>query len=204
MRRSSRRRCCFGVVKFQCCCHKLKAVKFLCHCYKNVFRIRLLIWTLVPIGVRRILERSGQNSNDCENARKTNIGPTRIKRYRVAHVDVRIAPVNVRIWWCSQRGWGTKASSCEIKPEKRQSGKAGKSKTSMKSSASGTSTTYKKGVERKPPLRRSTFSEACLAQLARHLFSPVQQKFIPDGRWTVETRSNGQTLHFTAFLVSFD
>ena len=107
VRRSSRRRCCFGVVKFQCCCHKLKAVKFLCYCYKNVFRIRLLIWTLVPIGARRILERSGQNSNDCENARKTNIGPTRIKRYRVAHVDVRIAPVDVRIWWCSQRGWGT-------------------------------------------------------------------------------------------------
>ena len=79
-----------------------------------------------------------------------------------------------------------------MKPMKRKSGK------SMKS------TKYKKGVERKPLLRKAEFSESCMADLDKHGFTPPQQNFLPDGRWTVETRANGGPLKFTAFHVSFD
>jgi len=91
----------------------------------------------------------------------------------------------------SSSGKDVKKSKATV-PMKRRSGK------------SKSSSAYKKGVERKPLLRKSKFSPQCVAQLAHHLFSPEKDGFIPDGRWTVETRQNGKFLYFTAFHVSFD
>ena len=61
----------------------------------------------------------------------------------------------------------------------------------------------RKGVERKPLLRKSEFTESCMTDLDKHGFNPPQLNFLPDGRWTVETRTNGGRLKFTAFHVSF-
>ena len=79
-----------------------------------------------------------------------------------------------------------------MKPMKRKSGK------SMKS------TEYEKGVKRKPLLRKAEFSESRTADLDKHGFNPPQQNFLPDGRWTVETRANGGRVKLAAFHVSFD
>ena len=66
------------------------------------------------------------------------------------------------------------------------------------------STRYPKGVERRPLLRKSTFSDECLKTLQRFHFEPRNQGFLPDGRWVIETRGNGSAVHFTQFLMSFD
>ena len=59
-------------------------------------------------------------------------------------------------------------------------------------------------LERKPLILKSTFTDACIAELAKHFLNPREQRFVPDGRWVVETRQNGKFLTFTSFLVSFD
>ena len=105
-------------------------------------------------------------------------------------------------------GWAGEIAEAPV-PMKSSSGKdVKKSKATVpmkrRSGKSKSSSAYKKGVERKPLLRKSKFSPQCVAQLAHHFFSPEKDGFIPDGRWTVETRQNGKFLYFTAFHVSFD
>ena len=74
----------------------------------------------------------------------------------------------------------------------------------MKKRKSGKSKNRPKGVERKPLILKSTFTAECMADLAKHHFDPPQQRFVPDGRWQVETRQNWKFLRFTRFLTSFD
>ena len=79
-----------------------------------------------------------------------------------------------------------------------------KIKQEMKKRKSGKAKNRPTGVERKPLILKSTFTDACIAELAKHFLNPREQRFVPDGRWVVETRQNGKFLTFTSFLVSFD
>ena len=74
----------------------------------------------------------------------------------------------------------------------------------MKKRASGKAKNRPKGVERKPLILKSTFTPECLSERARHHFDPPAQRFVPDGRWVVDTHANGQRLVFRKCLVSFD
>ena len=69
---------------------------------------------------------------------------------------------------------------------------------------SGKSKNRPKGVERRPLLLKSEFTPACMGQLATHGFNPPEQRFLPDGRWTCETRANGKFVKWTHFHSSFD
>ena len=79
-----------------------------------------------------------------------------------------------------------------------------KTKPDVKKRASGKSKNRPKGVERRPLINKSEFTEECLSDLARHHFDPPHQRFIPDGRWMCETFNNGARVKWTRFLVSFD
>ena len=53
--------------------------------------------------------------------------------------------------------------------------------------------------------RKAVFTTQCLASLARrHFQDPKKVKWVPDGRWIIETRANGTKLVFTDFVCSFD
>ena len=87
------------------------------------------------------------------------------------------------------------------KPKKRMSGKHKSRKAAACKHASGKK---KKHGDRFDILKRMQFAPLCLQQLKRHHFSPLDQKFLPDGRYCIECRENGAKLYVTELFVSLD
>ena len=74
-------------------------------------------------------------------------------------------------------------------------------------SGTRTSGKYKTGLvsNRYRLHQKAVFTAQCLASLMRHHFQdPKKVKWVPDGRWIIETRANGTKLIFTDFVCSFD
>lgn len=87
------------------------------------------------------------------------------------------------------------------KPKKRMSGKHKSRKAAACKHNSGK---QKKHGDRFDILKRMQFAPLCLQQLKRHHFSPLDQKFLPDGRYCIECRENGAKLYVTELFVSLD
>ena len=87
------------------------------------------------------------------------------------------------------------------KPKKIMSGKHKSRKAAACKHNSGK---QKKHGDRFDILKRMQFAPLCLQQLKRHHFSPLDQKFLPDGRYCIECRENGAKLYVTELFVSLD
>ena len=101
-----------------------------------------------------------------------------------------------------QKQQGKKRTSGRHKPESTM--KSGKHKPRSDEQSKHKSGKHHSRTDLTQFLKRCSFRESCKQQIRDHFFESDPPTFLPDGRYVIESRSNGRYMTYLKFLVSFD